>query len=271
MGFKTQIYIVDNGSSEIDFYQLEKWVQQHSNVTLIRNLANLGFSAGMNVGIHCALPLNPKHVWLLNNDTIVDPESARSFVSYMELHPEVVIAGATIVNYAGAIVHCTGGYRYYKWLGCNRPMNKHTPLHLLDTIAEPNLDYVDGASIWLRGSFIARLGGLPCYTYLYFEELFLNSYLSRDEHIGWCRSAIVHHKQGSSSPTTKLRERSTYHAAFSAFTYTRRLHPICLPTVILTRLLGISLRALYWQQPGLFPAIFRAFNDFLVGRPADPS
>lgn len=271
LGYKYRVYIVDNGSSKIEVEKLREWVNLYSKrkVALIENKTNLGFSAGMNAGIAPALDSNPLYFWLLNNDTIVDSEAANRLVTYMESNPDVVMAGATIVDQAGKQILCSGGHRYYKWLGYNRPLNMGTPIKDLKDIEEPKLDYIDGAAMCLHGSLVRRIGGLPNKYYLYFEELNLNSYLLEGERIGWCRNSIVHHESGSSSPTPQLKERSTYHAALSTFRYTYRHHPVCVPTVILARLVGISARAIIRRQPGLVLAVFRALKDFLLHLPAE--
>ena len=232
---------------------------------------NLGFSSGMNVGIEVASGLGVDYLWLLNNDTIVDSNASVHLINFMEANPDVVVAGSTMVDFSGQRIICTGGFRYYKWIGWSHHVNGGIPLKSLDAIEEPVFDYVDGAAIFLRSTFIHRIGGLPCANFLYFEELNLNLCLAPNERIGWCRSAVVHHKEGGSSYTPKLKERSAYHAALSAYRYTASQCFICLPTVIIARILGVTFKAVINRQPGLVMAVLRAFRDFSLGRPADPA
>jgi GT2 family glycosyltransferase len=272
-GYRTQTFIIDNGSCSTELRKLEKWAESHSseNINLVRNRHNLGFTAGMNIGIDAALGIDPEYLWLINKDTIINSDAPDRLINYMEANPDVVMAGATMVDPDGCTILCAGGYRYYKWIGWSHPVNRHTPLANLDTIDEPRFDYIDGAAMLLRANFIKRIGGLPGANYLYFEELTLNLYLTQNERVGWCRDAIVRHAVGGSSTTPRLKERSTYHASLSAFRYTKSNCPACLPTVIFARVLGISFRALVNRQPRLLGAVFRALKDLALDLPADPA
>jgi GT2 family glycosyltransferase len=198
----------------------------------------------------------------LNNDLLVDTASISHLIEFSRLNTNAVITGATIVDPVSGRVQTAGGYRYYSWLGLSRPiLAGRSPPELLSAMP-PELDYVDGSAIWLRGDFIARLGQLPDYYFLYFEELELSHCLRGAEKIAWCREAEVFHKGGGSSSTDSLRERATYHAARSAFRYTQRHYPAQLPIVILARLGGIALRAIAQWNPRLIVATVRAIRDF---------
>ncbi len=65
------IVLVDNGSND-GTPQLVR--SQFPEVTVIENGYNLGVAAGYNVGIHYALDRGAEYVFIMNNDTTVDPE-----------------------------------------------------------------------------------------------------------------------------------------------------------------------------------------------------
>lgn len=67
---------------------------------------------------------------------------------------------------------------------------------------------------------------------------------------------------------SKLRARGVYHAAFSAFEYTLRWYPLCLPTVMVASLVGITAEALTQRQPYFITACLAELRDFIMRRPA---
>lgn len=81
-----ELIIVDNGSTDGTLDYLES----QSNINLIRNSENLGFSAGNNIGIK-----NSKgdYILLLNNDTIVTENWLKGLLRAINLAPEVGLAG----------------------------------------------------------------------------------------------------------------------------------------------------------------------------------
>ena len=269
----TRLMVIDNASSEEDLGKLRQGLatlsKRVSSLDLRINTKNLGYAAGMNTGIKQLQDWGADYIWLLNNDTIVDRGAISTLVWYSQQHPDAAMLGATIVDPESRSVLTAGGYKYLPWLGWHRPNLAGQSLEALGS-ARPSqrLDYIDGAALWLRGDFIRRIGGLPTHQFLYFEELALTKLLDNDESVRWCPSALVYHSQAGSATTAELRARGTYHAAFSAFSYTLREHPICLPSVILSRVLGVSFRSMIRRQPGLTKAVFAALLDFIKGRPA---
>ena len=71
--------VVDNGSGRSDVAELRRWTSQ---VTLLENPTNLGFSGGNNVAIRRALG-DPRtdYVLILNNDVVVEPDCVGHMIS----------------------------------------------------------------------------------------------------------------------------------------------------------------------------------------------
>ncbi len=77
---------------------------------LIKNDENYGFAEGNNIGIRFALKnLNPSHILLLNNDTLVDPRFLDEMVKAAETYDKTGIVGAKLLNaYNPLIIDSTG-------------------------------------------------------------------------------------------------------------------------------------------------------------------
>jgi GT2 family glycosyltransferase len=72
------VWLVDNGSTDGS----AEWVERNRpDVRLVRNGANLGWAGGNNVGIRRALQAGADFVWLLNNDTVLEPSCVAKMVA----------------------------------------------------------------------------------------------------------------------------------------------------------------------------------------------
>ncbi|MEH6571149.1 MAG: glycosyltransferase family 2 protein [Halioglobus sp.] len=266
------LYLVDNGSGNKDAAKLQRWCdrQPANQVTLVINRTNLGFSAGMNAGISSAQKSQPDYFFLLNNDLQVDCHTISHLLAFSEANHSKAATGLTVLDPLTGKVQCAGGYRYYPWLGYNIPLMGGASLEQVKAATEHRPDYLSGAAMWLTGDFVRRIGGLPTEHFLYFEELELMQRLKPGEELGVCADAIVTHQGGGSSNTPELQQRATYYATLSAFNYTRRYHPWFLPSVMVARILGISLRAIWRRQPKLISATLHALQDFIFPKGANP-
>ena len=267
---KVQLLIVDNGSKEAEVENLREWCASRLEfpVSLVESPNNLGYSGGMNLAVLEALKQGADYLWLLNNDTTVEENSLQALIAYCQEHPDEAITGVTVVDAQTGRVQAAGGHRYYRWLGLNRPLLKGRQFTTPADLPQATPDYIDGAAMWLKGDFLRRIGGLPKAHFLYFEELELAARLTPMEGSGWCREALVSHLGGGSTANNSRQVTSTYHAAYSALTYTRKHHRLCLPSVIIARLVGNGLRSIVRRQPALFTTSVRAVRDFFAGRPA---
>ena len=86
-----KIVLVDNNSSDNSIEDLENWFTEQSIsfsykipfsnniVTIIKSKFNGGYAFGNNIAIKHIFEYNPlSYVWILNNDTKVDPNSLKS-------------------------------------------------------------------------------------------------------------------------------------------------------------------------------------------------
>jgi GT2 family glycosyltransferase len=259
----SHLWIVDNGSGDSSKAELEAWIDACDEcVSLIANLENLGFSGGMNKGIFAAFDCDRfDYFWLLNNDLIVESGSLSSHIQSAVEEPAVAIWGSTVKDAATGKVQCAGGCRYNRWLGKESRVFSGLELSEMPYLKSPRLDYIYGAAMFVRGDLLQRLQGLNEDYFLFYEELDLVKQLRPDERIGWCTASSVVHRGGGSSSSKAEKAFVAYHAALSAFKFTRRYYPVCLPTVVMTRVLGLAIYSVRYMNWGLAIAPLRAFKD----------
>lgn len=81
------IVVVDNGSID---NSVDRIRQVYPDITLLENPTNLGFAGGANVGIQYVMEQRGDAVFLLNNDTIIAPDTVSIMVQQLDTYVGVV-------------------------------------------------------------------------------------------------------------------------------------------------------------------------------------
>lgn len=90
------VIVVDNCSSDSS---VETIREKFPQVILIENSENLGFTGGNNVGMKYAMKAGADYVWLLNNDTVVEPDTLTKLVAGTERSPNIGLISPVIYYY----------------------------------------------------------------------------------------------------------------------------------------------------------------------------
>ena len=161
-----RILIVDNGSTDGSEEILRRNLPEEE---IIQTGRNLGFSGGNNVGIRRAMEEGAEYLWLLNNDTVVDPEALTALVEAMETEPTAAIAGSKVYFHDDPrIIWSAGG----QWMKGSLALRDRGRGQLDEgTFAEPcELDSVSGCSMLVRASAIQKTGMMAEDYFLYWED-----------------------------------------------------------------------------------------------------
>jgi hypothetical protein len=187
------IVVVDNHSSDDSPSAIAK---AFPDVLLIQNGDNLGFAGGNNIGITVALEKGADFVFLLNNDTIVDPHILEALLKATEDHSDGGIFGAKILQYhhPDLLDHLGGNWNPKKgdfsYIGGNKPST---------FVYDKSLDYVCGCALFCRKEVIEQIGVLDPRFFLLWEE---SDFCFRAKKANWksytVDNALVWHK-GSAS------------------------------------------------------------------------
>jgi len=224
----------------------------NARIVLVRNPENSGFAGGCNVGIRYALARNDAaYVWLLNNDTVVDPGALRALVKRMVDRPDCGMCGSTLLFYHRPDrVQAYGGGRYMALLGLSwhigfmrKFVQPPSPQR-----SERYMNYVVGASLFVRSSFLKEIGLMNEEYFLFFEELDW-AFRSRHQYgIAYAPDSIVYHKIGGSIGTSSNPAQKSvvcdYYSLRNRLKFTRRYCSYCLPTVYAVILIEAFIRCL---------------------------
>ena len=164
--------VVDNGSADDSVARIR---ERFPEIPLIETGKNLGEPSGNNVGIRRALDEGADYIWVLNNDTIVDPGALGAMVRVAEAHPAVGAVGSVLYYMSEPErVQAWGGGRVLMWWGTSR--------YLKGPASKGSLHYITGACLLLRSRTLREVGLLDERFFLYWVDVELGFRLRK---AGW--------------------------------------------------------------------------------------
>lgn len=243
-----------------------------ARITLITAGENLGFAAANNVGMaFAARDEGAEFFWVLNNDTVVAPAALPALVAYARSHSDHGIIGGILIYYdEPTMVQGVGG-----WLNAPRALAGHIGFGAsIDQLppaeeVEAQLDYVMGASMFVRRSTYDRVGGMSEKYFLYYEELDWAKRLPEGTTLGICYDAHIYHKEGKSIGTNSVSRPSntslyySYASALRFYGSHERRHAPVAAARILYNLVDYARK----RDTAAFRVTFQAFADVALGRP----
>ncbi len=161
-----KIVVVDNGSNDGSEDRLR---ERFKDTAIIQTGANLGFAGGNNIGIRYALDHGAEFVWLLNNDTVVDPAALNELVKVAESESSIGMVGSKIMKYSEpAVIDFAKGSIDYQ-TGTARHIGRgENDVGQYDNLTET--DYITGCSLFVKKEVLAKVGLMPEEYFLYYEE-----------------------------------------------------------------------------------------------------
>jgi GT2 family glycosyltransferase len=155
-----EVIVVDNGSTDDSVSRIRS---KFPGVHLMENGRNLGFSGGCNVAIRYALAHSADFVWLLNNDTTVDPEALQAMMDVASNDRTVGAVGSAISDMADPrkMQAWGGGYVNF-WLGRSR--------HFLSPVPDASIEFITGASLLISREALESIGLLDEGFFMYWED-----------------------------------------------------------------------------------------------------
>jgi GT2 family glycosyltransferase len=156
--------------------------------------ANLGYAGGNNVGIRRAIAAGAEFVWIVNNDTVVDPSSIAELVAAAVSNPDVGVLATNVRTPDGRLE------RYVAFTGTSRdaPWDYFGELHTVECdgcdVGFHATVGVRGPSLLFRVAALTEVGLIDEDYFHYYEEVDLVERLRRK---GWksglaCRAAVSH-------------------------------------------------------------------------------
>ena len=237
---KSEIIVVDNASTDgsVDLVK-----NKYTDVKLILNKSNLGFSAANNIGIKLS---QSEYVLLCNSDCEIFKDSINNLISFMDKHQSVGISGPKIINSDGTIQLSCRRFPSFFDAGMHSileyiiPGNRFTRKYKLADVNRKKpfeVDWVSGSFMIIRRKAMLDTGLLDEKYFMYVEDIDLCYQMWKK---GWQvyynpYSRVLHHVGGStheSKTTASIRmQKSIFHFYWKNYRKTYRI--IFLPLVLI--------------------------------------
>jgi len=264
-----RVVVVDNGSRQ----PLRREVEAaHPHVVVIENPVNLGYAAGNNVGIRYALEQGADFVWVLNNDTVVEPDALSALLAVADHHEQAAAVGGRVY---------LGRSRERLWVTWGRVTWLQSLIALVGQNSadghafdgEREVEWLPGCSILFRADSLKRVGLFDEAYFAYHEDV---EWAARARQAGWQlwytgASRIYHSVHASSGGQAHYGGFRKYLSARNSILFARKYasfsQKLLMATAILVTLPFQFLRRLCsGEQEGIYMKV-RGWRDGLLGRP----
>jgi GT2 family glycosyltransferase len=290
------VVVCDNGSEDESIDEFKKWseikgchLKEYSRseaeaggdlgvypwLVLIRNGENLGFAGANNVGLRYACAHGDfSYAWLLNNDTVVDKGALGHLITRISQHSSIGMCGSTLLQYRNPKrIQALGGGYYCRWIGLPFHFGRFMTMGHLSSPkrAEAWMNYVEGASLLVSREFLDAIGLMNEEYFLYFEEADWAIRAKGRFSLAYASESIVYHKIGASIGTSsnplKKSPLCDYYSIRNRLLFTRRYHPVALPSIYLTLCGALLLRLLSgkWSQAVMIVTLLRGSKELQSG------
>ncbi|MFT5722969.1 MAG: GT2 family glycosyltransferase [Bacteroidia bacterium] len=196
-----EIWVVDNDSVD---GSVEMVREKFPNVHCIANTINSGFSVANNQAIKKS---NGEYILLLNPDTVVQEDTFRSCIEYLDAHGDVGGLGVKMIDGKGKFLPeskrglPTPEVALYKMVGLNKlfPHSKRFGKYHLGFIGEDEtaeIDVLAGAFMLMRRTVLDKVGLLDETFFMYGEDIDLSYRITQAgyKNIYFPENSIIHYK-----------------------------------------------------------------------------
>ncbi len=222
-GIETEIFVADNNSVDGSARLIR---EKFPNLVYIENTKNVGFSKANNQAIRLA---KGEFILLLNPDTVVEEDTFRKVVSFMETHPDAGGLGVKMIDGKGNFLPeskrglPTPEVAFYKMFGISKlfPRSKRFGRYHLSYLDENEVHSVDvlaGAFMLLRKETLDKIGLLDETFFMYGEDIDLSYRITKAGYKNYYfpGTTIIHYK-GESTKKGSLNYVKVFYNAMIIF------------------------------------------------------
>ena len=212
-GIEGEVFVVDNRS---DDDSVETVRTNYPWVRLIVNQENMGFSRANNIAIREA---SGEYVLLLNPDTIVEKDTLREVLGFMEEHPKAGGAGVMMHNADGSLAPESRRALPTPWVSCLKMLgfSKRYYMSHLPWDKPGRIEVISGAFCFLRRKALDEVGLLDEDFFMYGEDIDLSYRLLKGGWENWYLPYPITHFKGKSTQKSDYRYVHIFYKAMLIF------------------------------------------------------
>jgi len=200
-GLDTEIFMVDNASVDGSVKMVE---ERFPEVNVIANKDNVGFSKANNQAMRLS---QAEYVLLLNPDTVIEEDTLKKCIDFMDSHPQAGGLGVKMVDGKGRFLPeskrglPTPRVAFFKITGINRlfpsskKINRYYLGHLDDNKTH-EIEILSGAFMFMRNKALHEVGLLDEAFFMYGEDIDLSYRLILGGYKNYYlpETSIIHYK-----------------------------------------------------------------------------
>lgn len=212
-GIDGEVFVVDNRSEDDSVAVLRT---DYPWVRLIENQENVGFARANNLAIRQS---DAEYVLLLNPDTVVDEDTLRQSLTFMDAHPKAGGAGVMMHNADGTLAPESRRAIPTPWVSCLKMLGftKRYYMSHLPWDQPSQIEIISGAFCLLRKKALDEIGLLDEAFFMYGEDIDLSYRLLKGGWQNWYLPYSIIHFKGKSTQKSDYRYVHIFYQAMLIF------------------------------------------------------
>ena len=212
-GIEGEVFVVDNHSEDDSVAVLRA---DYPWVRLIESPENVGFARANNLAIRQS---EAEYVLLLNPDTVVEEDTLRQSLAFMDAHPESGGAGVMMHNADGTLAPESRRAIPTPWVSCLKMLGftKRYYMSHLPWDQPSQIEVISGAFCLLRKKALDKIGLLDEAFFMYGEDIDLSYRLLKGGWQNWYLPYSIIHFKGKSTQKSDYRYVHIFYQAMLIF------------------------------------------------------
>ena len=212
-GIEGEVFVVDNHSEDDSVAVVRT---DYPWARLIESPENVGFARANNIAIRQS---EAEYVLLLNPDTVVEENTLRQSLAFMDSHPEAGGAGVMLHNADGTLAPESRRAIPTPWVSCLKMLGftKRYYMSHLPWDQPSQIEVISGAFCLLRKKALDEIGLLDETFFMYGEDIDLSYRLLKGGWQNWYLPYSIIHFKGKSTQKSDYRYVHIFYQAMLIF------------------------------------------------------